>query len=572
MKIKYLIGGLVAVALGSVATSCSDDYLDQSPLTSISNETVKGSEKGAEAAVTGLSRQMQRQFDDLKNGNLNASGETFFANLYGEGLGCDANVGEITNYASSSCNPDNLRLLQGWWATWMYNYCFSIIRSANSILASLPEGELTDSQYWLKACTLTMRSHAYFRLMQVYGPRWEDSDNGNAYALVLRVKADEPNEHPLNTTNEVYNQLYNDLKTAIECFDKTTKERGDNLYYPDKSIAQGTLARVALLKNDYKTAQEMAHVARASYTIMSGDDYIKGFSVTNDEWMWAPAMDPLGVYFWNFGTHYACNGHYTISWGYSSSMDYSLYRHLTETDVRAKLYFGPLTVKHAPDLAQKYGVTEEDFFAASTTTQTKLGVSITGTGKSPAGKMLAMWNFIKAYGKTFNSIRPADIKGIYTTNTKGISMGVQYKFQGLDDGYTSCWPPYMRAAEMLLTEAEAAYHNNQTTVAMDCLKELMAKRDPNYSFSGTGAELLEEIRLQRRIELWGEGFCWFDFKRWNVPMERKAWNPKDLTNCGGWPNTLARQFAPDYQKGWRVAIPNNEFVYNKAADAKLLGL
>lgn len=552
--------------------SCSSDYLDEAPRTAISNETVNASEEGAEAAITGLARQLQRQFGDLKNGNLNASGETFFANLYGEGLGADANIGEITNYANSACNPDMLRSLTGWWASWMYEYCFSIIRSANSIIANLPEEGLSDTQNWLKACALTMRSHCYFRLMQVYGPRWEDSQNGQVYSLVMRLNPGEPNEHPLNTANEVYDQMYSDLLTAIDCFGKTTKERGENLYYPDKSVAQGTLARLAMLKNDYATAQKMAHDARASYKIMSPKEYLGGFSTTNKEWMWAPAMDPLGIYYWGFGPHYACNGHYVKSWGYSCSMDYSLYHHLKVTDVRAKLYFGPLVVQMEPEMAAKYGITESDFFDKSITTQTKLGVSITGTGAKPTGKKLAMWNFIKEYGTTFYSLRPVDIKGIYLTNTKGISMGVQYKFQGLDDGYTSCWPPYMRAAEMLLTEAEAAYHNGDQSTAISCLNELMAQRDETYNFSGNGQALLDEIKIQRRIELWGEGFNWFDFKRWNETMHRKSWDASNPENCGGWPNTLARSFEPSFMNGWRAAIPNSEFVYNKEADAKLLGL
>lgn len=573
MKNKLIIGGLAVAMLMPSMVSCSSDYLDEAPRTAISSETVNSSIEGAEAAVTGLARQLQRQFGDLKNGNLNASGETFFANLYGEGLGADANIGEITNYANSACNPDMLRSLTGWWAAWMYEYCFSIIRSANSILGTLPDGnDLSDTQNWLKGCALTMRAHCYFRLMQVYGPRWADSNNGEAYSLVMRLKSGEANEHPLNTANEVYDQMYSDLKTAIECFNNTTKERGENLYYPDKSVAQGTLARLAMLKNDYATAQKMAHDARAPYTIMSENEYLGGFSTTNKEWMWAPAMDPLGIYYWGFGPHYACNGHYVKSWGYSCSMDYSLYRHLKVTDVRAKLYFGPLVVQMKPEMAQKWGITEADFFDKSLTTQTKLGVSITGTGAKPTGKKLAMWNFIKEYGTTFYSLRPVDIKGIYLTNTKGIAMGVQYKFQGLDDGYTSCWPPYMRAAEMLLTEAEAAYHNGDQTTALNCLKELMAKRDKSYNFSGTGQALLDEIKLQRRIELWGEGFNWFDFKRWNETMERKAWDPAHPENCGGWPNTLTRKFEPSFMNGWRTAIPNSEFVYNKEADAKLLGL
>lgn len=575
MNTKIIFKTMAAALLLPVMAACSGDYLDEAPQTEISAETVNSSEKGAIAALTGLAMQMQRQFDDLKNGNLNASGELFFKNLYGEGLGCDANVGEIINYASSSTSPMNMRTMSGqsWWASWMYNYCYSIIGSANKILSNLEGDNLSNTEIWLKACALTFRSHAYYHLMQVYGPRWADAKNGEELALVFRIKAGEPNEHPLDNCNTIYNQLYEDLNLAIDLFGKTDVKRESNMYYPDVTVAQGTLARIALLKDDYKTAQAMAHAARQPYKIMTATQYLEGFSVTNDEWMWAPAMDPLGTYYWGFGPHYACNGHYTISWGYSSSMDYNLYKHLKITDVRAKLYFGPLTIDMVPEMAAKYGITKESFFSKSQYKQTNLGVSITSTGKTPTGVYKNMYEFIMEYGKTFNDLRPEDIKGIYTNNNKGFSMGIQYKFQGLADGYTSCWPPYMRAAEMLLTEAEAAYQNNDMTTAQNCLKELMAQRDETYTLPATsGTALLDEIKLQRRIELWGEGFCWFDFKRWNQTMSRKAWNPEDLDNCGGWPSTLARDFAPDFMYGWRCAIPQNEFTYNKEANQALIGL
>lgn len=576
MKRNILFRCALAALTLPVVASCSSDYLQEEPLTGISDNTVNSSSAGADAAVTGLARQMSRQFDDLKNGNLNASGELFFRNLYGEGLSPDTNVGEITNYANSATNPSNFRMINGWWASWMYDYSYSIINLANSILGSVPEGEeLTQNQNWLKACALTFRAHAYYRLMQVYGPRWADSNNGAAYCLVLRLKSNEPNEHPFNTCNEVYDQMYSDLKEAIELFKDVPEERanrGDNLFYPDGSVAKGILARMALLKNDYKTAQQMAHEARQGYPLMSADEYVKGFSTTSKAWMWAPAMDPLGVYYWGFGPHYACNGHYVKSWGYSVSMDYNLYRHLSATDVRSKLYFGPLIVDIAPEMAAKYKVTKEDFFSDKVTLQTKLGVSITGTGKSPKGKNKDMWEFLKEYGTTFYDVRPLDIKGIYQTNTKGICMGVQYKFQGLDDGYTSCWPPYMRAEEMLLTEAEAAYMNGDADTAQECLEELMAQRDETYSVEVAGSALLDEIKLQRKIELWGEGFSWFDYKRWNEVIDRKAWDPTDLENCGGWPSTLAHTYPIDYMNGWRAAIPRAEFIYNKEADASLVGL
>lgn len=563
---------LTTVLASSVILSCSDSFLDQAPITNISSETANNSEAGAVAAVTGLARQMQTQYPELKNGNLNASGESFFANLYGEGLGPDALIGEIANYYNSSTNPSNLRLKTGWWASWMYNYCYSIIGSANTILSGMSEDPEESVECWLKGSALTMRAHAYCRLLQVYAPRWEDSDNGRKLCIVLRLKAGEDNNHPFNTMGEVIDQMYRDLDEAIICFGKTDKQRGDNLFYVDESVARGIYARIALLKNDYATARKMARDARQGYPIMTAKEYQQGFSVTNREWMWAPAMDPLGIYYWGFGGHYTCNGHYVKSWGYTDTMDYGLYRRMKETDIRAQLFFGPLCVRFEPEMAKKYKITEEDFFSADVVSQQKTQVSITGAGTKPKGKNLAMWNFIMEYGKRFAPNRPPDIKGIYLTNTKGIGMGVQYKFQGLDDGYTSCWLPYMRAAEMLLIEAEADCMTNDESTAKACLAELMANRDPFYSFNGTGEELLEEVKLQRRIELWGEGFNWFDYKRWNVPFEWKAFKASDPEDCGSFPNTLSRKFPVDFMGGWRAAIPQEEFTYNKSVSSADVGL
>lgn len=79
---------------------------------------------------------------------------------------------------------------------------------------------------------------------------------------------------------------------------------------------------------------------------------------------------------------------------------------------------------------------------------------------------------------------------------------------------------YMRAAEMYLIEAEALARLNDATAA-DVLLDLVSTRDSEYTKStSTGADLADEVYLQRRIELWGEGFSWFDLKRLNLPMIR----------------------------------------------------
>lgn len=581
MKKNIFVSCAIAALLLPAATSCSSEYLDELPRTGISDETVRASEDGAHAALTGLARQMSRQWDDLKNSNLNASGELFFRTVYGEGLSPDANFAEIIYYSSSSTNPANFRNQTGWWAAWMYNYSYSLIYLSNTILGSLPEDysgeneEIVKNNNWLKACTLTFRAHAYYRLLQVYSPRWQDSENGEKLCFPLRLKANQPNEAPLNKVKEVYEAIYNDLDLAIELFKNIPadrKDRGTETFFPDASVAKGIYSRVALLKNDYAKAKQMAKEAREGYPLMTADEYLTGFSTTCKGWMWAPAMDPLGLYYWGFGPHYACNGHYVNSWGYSSNMDWHLLREFKVTDVRSQLYFGPLTVEHAPDLAKKYNITAEDIINANITTP-RASLSITGSGTPEKGSVQAnLYNFIKAYGKTFADRRPADIKGIYPNNKYGMSIGVHYKFQGLPDGYTSCFPPYMRAEEMLLNEAEAAYMTGDETTAKALIEELMAQRDATYTLDATGDALLAEIKLQRKLELWGEGFSFFDYKRWNETIERRGWNKNDLENSGFWPKKYALTYEPDYMNGWVAALPQSEFLYNKEANASDLGL
>jgi hypothetical protein len=84
---------------------------------------------------------------------------------------------------------------------------------------------------------------------------------------------------------------------------------------------------------------------------------------------------------------------------------------------------------------------------------------------------------------------------------------------------------FMRAAEMYLIEAEAAAEAGQDGVAQTALNALLDARDPGSSTSSTGQALIDEIRLQRRIELWGEGFGLFDIKRWKIDLDRRDHDP-----------------------------------------------
>ena len=81
---------------------------------------------------------------------------------------------------------------------------------------------------------------------------------------------------------------------------------------------------------------------------------------------------------------------------------------------------------------------------------------------------------------------------------------------------------YMRAAEMHLIAAEGYARSGQTAKAIAALNTLReARLAPAYRSSSS--DLVEEILLERRKELWGEGFGLSDIIRNRKSVERKAY-------------------------------------------------
>lgn len=112
---------------------------------------------------------------------------------------------------------------------------------------------------------------------------------------------------------------------------------------------------------------------------------------------------------------------------------------------------------------------------------------------------------------------------------------------------------YMRSAEMYLIKAEAQARNNDEPGARTTLFNLVSARDASYTLSvKTGSALIDEILLNRRLELWGEGRRFLDLKRLNVPLERTLTGGHTATLTG---NVLS---VPAGDKRWQFLIPRNE--------------
>ncbi|MEG2126890.1 MAG: RagB/SusD family nutrient uptake outer membrane protein [Bacteroides sp.] len=98
--------------------------------------------------------------------------------------------------------------------------------------------------------------------------------------------------------------------------------------------------------------------------------------------------------------------------------------------------------------------------------------------------------------------------------------GAQLPYANIKFGSKEDWTMdylYMRAAEMVLIEAEAYAHLNQGGKAAQVMKKLMAQRQPSWNLANV---TVDDVYLQRRIELWGEGFAFYDLKRLNKGIDR----------------------------------------------------
>lgn len=81
----------------------------------------------------------------------------------------------------------------------------------------------------------------------------------------------------------------------------------------------------------------------------------------------------------------------------------------------------------------------------------------------------------------------------------------------------------LRSSEMLLCQAECEARTGAESEAQRTLSRLVQARDPEAEpIQDTGNALLSRIIVERRKELFGEGFALHDIKRYRLPLLRKG--------------------------------------------------
>ena len=526
-KIKYfLIAGVVALSL----SSCSEDFLDTAPTAETAPSAVFEASKNVKLAINGCARVMMNQYLSSQGFNGEGTIQMWYGNYPGQDFYVNLNGWALLINQNNHDTPTSSYTYYPWF------YYYKLISNANSIIVGIevnqPTEKLPGENEFLMAQAKTFRAYAFFMLSQIYCKRWVDSNNGECPGLVLRLD-ESIGDLGVCSLADVYKQVYKDLDDAIALYksskEKSNQKRDDKEFFlPDLDVAYAIYARAALTKQDWANASKYAKLAREGHPLMSNDALLtNGFCTHNKEWIWGgySATDQT-LYYYSYHAYIAYNSNAGNVRNYPKCISKELFNKIPATDVRKQWWLDP-TYVDADGNVQTYPYTQTTGLAANSTQLAK---------NTRAAKPDLLSN-ASVYAYMQWKVRCNDTPGV---------------------GELSIF----RASEMYLIEAEAERMLGNDAAAQAALVALnkTSGRDPEYSCTKTGADLLNEIKLYRRIELWGEGFDWFDMKRWKDTMVRH--NPSE---GGNFLATLAITVKPEEKNEWRYVIPTRETDYNKAA-------
>ncbi|WP_196890649.1 RagB/SusD family nutrient uptake outer membrane protein [Aureivirga marina] len=109
----------------------------------------------------------------------------------------------------------------------------------------------------------------------------------------------------------------------------------------------------------------------------------------------------------------------------------------------------------------------------------------------------------------------------------------------------------MRFGEVILNRAESAFMLGDETAALTAVNLLRNARGLT-NFSGSGEQLLNEIKLQRRLDLAFEGHRFFDIKRWGESVIRS--NKGDLADGTGTPALVRELPSGDHRFQFPISL------------------
>ena len=534
---KLFAGSLLAGMM--LVSSCAGDYLDTAPTDSTGATDAVGTTANAMKALNGIAKIMTTQHSYFGGG---FAGENNIMIQYESYPSENYNYNYYASGWSPIFNQEFHTRTNSIYDAYAWYYYYTIAGNANTILANIDNAEGTEAERnFVKASALTFRAYAFEKLVHYYCWRWQDSNNGASQRIVLRLD-ESTGGQGYATLAETYAQIYKDLDEAIMLFEQSGMDRNaSQVWMPNINVAHAIYARAALTKQDYTKALTEAKLARQNYPLMSNAEYHAGFCNPTSEWIFGSfGSAQENNWYWSYGTQYACNGYYANAAGAANgagSIGRELINRIPNNDARKALF---LTEDKFP------GYNFNDGSAMD------LGYGILGMGDDEK-KADALWEEAAAY------CQKMAVSGLEAPYQAGyMYLGGQLKFYVFDTPGVS-YLPFIRSSEMVLVEAEANYFLNDETAARAALVELNATsgRNPEYTCDKSGEALWNEIMDYRELELWGEGFAWSDYKRWNRDIVRHS-----FAEGGNAHISVAKTIPASGVNKWTWDVPLNETDYN----------
>lgn len=509
---------IILSVIATLSFACSKDALETFPSTAVPADVVYGDVENAKAALTGT---------------ISGLGASAWTQGYSSGMG----FGLSETYLTGDALAEDYVLSgsgSGWmWQTYAYNIkswfddprlqcattwnCYyTTINSCNSLIASAELLSESAEGKFVLGQAYALRALSYHMLAQIYARAYFYYPEDLCVPVYLEPTTSETKGAARSTNKEVYEEvIYPDLKDAIEYLKEAYDAgiRRSNKTEIDCFVAYGLKARVALVMHKWADAYGAAEDALKGY---AGNEALAASQITDG------MNDVLALA--------------SVMWGEIKTTDnYGMYMS----------YLAQMDAGH-------------DGYAKSAR---RCCTKFLWNSMNPTDARRAWWlgDFDNAnYAAEGENIRYCQVK---------------FKFKG--DSWLGDYI-YMRAEEMLLTAAEAYCQEGNDEQARVYLKQLMAKRDPAYtsadSKSGTAlntltagsdgatktGSLLEEILIQRRIELWGEFGRLFDIKRLGQGFKRVAAEAADN------PDFVPASLVPNHDTetpgsfAWILLMPQEE--------------
>ena len=466
---KRFIYILLALAgLGS-SVSCNPDMLDTNPTDRISGTTLLNTTEGGFQALNGSIRMLW-QWGWTTSGNqhqcVGPQGYNLMADLMGEDM-IMAAMGNGWFWYDYLYSVKDMWTSSAWRSYDLWNYYYTLISNVNYIINAQEtmEGSESDRNYII-GNAYAIRAYCYAYLGMIFARSYIGHEDRLCVPIYTEPTVSGTPGKARATNREVFGMAMSDINNAISLIGSTAKLHVSHF---DQYSANGLKARIALYMGDYQTAHDAAAAALAG-----------GASYT---------FDP--------SYHFNNASDASVLWG--------------------------------AEIIATQGTTNPQFLA-------HMDKDFGGYGDA-ARKCVSEW--------LYSRIDENDARRAWWTSEvmpDGSTVALQqYKFQfgnkqgsEVTDPTTGADHIFMRAPEMQLIVAETACRLGNETEAREALNALMSSREPGYdcsSLSGTqlGAlttdetgSLLEEIILQRRIELWGEYGRIYDIKRLRQGFERTS--------------------------------------------------